>query len=172
MLRFEKVEEKSYNIEVCNLNDDTFVGETAYRLDCYNDIKLPQRATEGSAGYDFYAPYDLHCLADRWYTIPLGIKFVTDRKDIVLLCLPRSGLGFKYNWVLSNSVGVIDSDYQYAENDGHIMVKFRVNQDLDIKKGQAILQGIFTTYIKVDGDDVDEKRVGGFGSTSKDSSNS
>ena len=165
MLRFEKVKKEAYVEAVYNLEDDS-IGAFEYRADCYDDIKLPVRATEGSAGYDFFAPYDLHCFKDTWYTIPLGIKFITDRKDIVLLCLPRSGLGFKYKFILSNTCGVIDSDYQYAKNDGHIMVKFKVSQDLDIKKGQAILQGLFTTYLTVDDDKVEEKRVGGFGSTS------
>ena len=170
MLRFEKVKEESYVNAINTLKDNsTFQNKEnkEYQINCYNEIKLPKRATEGSAGYDFYAPYDIYCLANEWYTIPLGIKFITDRKDIVLLCLPRSGLGFKYNFQLSNTCGVIDSDYQYAKNDGHIMIKFKVNQDIEIKKGDAIMQGIFTTYLIVDEDNITEQRIGGFGSTSR-----
>ena len=164
MIRFKKVTQESYEQALINLNEEQFVLD--YRKSCYDNIKLPKRATKGSAGYDFFAPYKLVVKANTWYTIPLGIKYETDRNDIVLLCLPRSGLGFKYNMALSNTLAAIDSDYQYAKNDGHIMLKFKTNQDITIEEGQAILQGIFTTYIKVDDDNVEEKRIGGFGSTS------
>lgn len=164
MLRFEKVDKVYYDRAIESLGEEKYLTDT--RKECYWDIELPQRATEGSAGYDFFAPYDLHCKANTWYIIPLGIKYVTDLKDVVLLMAPRSGLGFKYNFQLSNTIGIIDNDYQYANNDGHIMVKFKVNQDLDIKKGQSIIQGVFTTFLKVDYDETAESRVGGFGSTS------
>lgn len=164
MIKFEKVKKEMYEEALTAQAEELFLVD--YRKNCYEDIKLPKRATEGSAGYDFFAPYGLCVKANTWYTMPLGIKFVTDRKDIFLMMVPRSGLGFKYNFQLSNTCGIIDSDYQYAKNDGQICLKFKTNQDINIEKGQAIIQGIFTTYLLVDEDKADEKRVGGFGSTS------
>ena len=164
MLKFEKVSKESYVKAVTEFSDNQFLLD--YRKECYDDIILPKRATECSAGYDFYAPYGLCVEANRWYTMPLGVKYVTDRKDIFLMLVPRSGLGFKTGLRLRNTCGIIDADYQFANNEGQIMVKFRTEETITIEKGQPILQGIFTTYIKVDDDNVEEKRVGGFGSTS------
>lgn len=164
MLKFEKVSKEMYELELNNLHEDIFLLD--YKKGCYENIKLPKRATECSAGYDFYIPYGLAVKANTWYTIPLGIKYITDRKDIVLMLFPRSGLGFKNNFQLINTVGIIDADYQYAKNEGQIIIKFKTNKDIIFEAGQAIIQGIFTTYLTVDNDDTKEERVGGFGSTS------
>lgn len=164
MLKFEKVKQEFYEKAIDDLTEPEFA---KYRKSCYNDIKLPRRATTGSAGYDFYAPYQLAIKANTWYVIPLGIKFISDKKNIFLMMMPRSGLGFKYNFQLANTCGIIDYDYQFAQNDGHIMLKFRVNQDIMIDKGQSIIQGIFTTYFVTDDDEaLSNERIGGFGSTS------
>ena len=165
MLKFEKVSQEQYDADIDTLAEEKNI--TDYRKSCYDDIKLPKRATKGSAGYDFYAPYQLFVRANTWYTMPLGIKFVSDVRNVFLMMVPRSGLGFKYNFQLSNTCGIIDYDYQFAKNDGHIMLKFKVNQDIMIDKGQAIIQGIFTTYLVTDDDEaIFNERIGGFGSTS------
>lgn len=164
MIKFKKVNKENYEQAIISQAEETFLID--YRKGCYEDIILPKRATKGSAGYDFFAPYGVTIKTNTWHTMPLGIKFETDRNDIVLLCLPRSGLGFKYNFQIINTVAVIDSDYQFAKNDGQIIIKFKTNQDITIEKGQAILQGIFTTYLLVDEDNVENERIGGFGSTS------
>ena len=89
----------------------------------------------------------------------------------VLKIYPRSGLGFKFRLQLNNTVGIIDSDYYYSDNEGHIFIKItndsKENKTLEIKKGDAFAQGIFVEYgITVD-DDATEIRNGGFGSTNK-----
>ena len=88
----------------------------------YNDIKLPKRATAGSAGYDFYAPYDINLKSTRTLLIPTGIRVLLD-KDKFLGIYPRSGLGFKYRLRLDNTVGIVDADYSSSDNEGHIMAK-------------------------------------------------
>lgn len=134
----------------------------------YDDIKLPTRATSGSAGYDFYAPYDFIIYPDESIIIPTGIRVKID-PDWVLLLMPKSGLGFKYNLHLSNTLGVIDSDYYYSDNEGHIKAKLINGSDrpLEIKKGQGFMQGIFIPYGITEDDDADGIRNGGFGSTEK-----
>lgn len=136
----------------------------------YEGIKLPKRATAGSAGYDFYAPMNVVIEPGKTVKIPTGIR-VEMENEWVLKCYPRSGLGFKYRLQLNNTVGIIDSDYFYSDNEGHIFTKLtndtNEGKTVEIPKGTGFMQGIFVEYgITVD-DDVTDVRNGGFGSTTK-----
>lgn len=151
---------------------DTFGEEITIEAiqELYDGIKLPKRATTGSAGYDFYAPDTFAVEPGKTIKIPTGIR-VEMEENWVLKCYPRSGLGFKYRLQLNNTVGIIDSDYFYSDNEGHIFVKLtndtNENKTLEIPKGTGFMQGIFVEYgITVD-DDATERRNGGFGSTTK-----
>ena len=88
----------------------------------YDRIKLPRRATAGSAGYDFFAPVDIILNPGETIKIPTGIR-VWMEPEWVLKCYPRSGLGFKFRLQLNNTVGIIDSDYYNSDNEGHIFAK-------------------------------------------------
>ena len=134
------------------------------------DIQLPKRGDSRSAGYDFYAPDTFVLEPGKTVKIPTGIR-VEMEDGWVLKCYPRSGLGFKYRLQLNNTVGIIDSDYFYSDNEGHIFAKLTNDSNegktLEIAKGTGFMQGIFVEYgITVD-DDTDEVRNGGFGSTTK-----
>lgn len=136
----------------------------------YNNIFLPLRATKGSAGYDFFAPIDIQLDPGQSVVIPTGIRCKMD-EGWVLQLYPRSGLGFKTGVRLANTVGVIDQDYFYADNQGHIMVKL-TNQAADaqqvtIPAETGFCQGIFFPYGTTLNDSADKIRTGGFGSTSK-----
>ena len=138
--------------------------------DMYESIELPSRATRGSAGYDFHAPFAFSLPAGSTIKIPTGIRAKMD-EDWVLKLYPRSGLGFKYRLQLNNTVGIIDSDYFYSDNEGHIMAKITNDSNegktVDISAGMGFMQGIFLEYgITVD-DDAQGVRNGGFGSTTK-----
>lgn len=136
----------------------------------YSKLKKPHRATAMSAGYDFYSPIDFHLEPGMTIKIPTGIRTKMP-EDYVLMIYPRSGLGFKYRLQLNNTVGVIDSDYYNALNEGHIMIKITNDSNegkaLDIKAGEGFAQGIFMQYGIVEDDDAKDIRVGGFGSTTK-----
>lgn len=136
----------------------------------YESIKLPKRATIGSAGYDFYTPINFTLKPQETINIPTGIR-VKINEGWFLAIFPRSGLGFKYRLQLNNTVGVIDSDYFYSDNEGHIFIKITNDSNegkiVDVKKGQGIAQGIFMQYGIVEDDDVSELRNGGFGSTTR-----
>ena len=138
--------------------------------DIYNELKLPKRATKGSAGYDFYTPIDVYLKPGETLKIPTGIRCEMNERW-VLMIYPRSGLGFKYRLQLNNTVGVIDSDYFYSDNEGHIFIKITNDSNegkiVDVKKGQGIAQGIFMQYGIVEDYDVSELRNGGFGSTTR-----
>lgn len=132
------------------------------------DVTLPQRATTGSAGYDFFAPNDIDLMPGEETIVQTGIRCaILDRW--VLKIYPRSGLGFKYRAGIANTVGIIDSDYYHSDNEGHILVKLVNNgsKDIHIAKGEGFCQGIFSEYGLAIDDCVASKRNGGFGSTTR-----
>ena len=136
--------------------------------DIYEAIKLPVRATRGSAGYDFFAPLSLSIAPGRTVKVPTGIR-VEMQENWVLKCYPRSGLGFKYRLQLNNTVGIIDSDYFYSDNEGHIFAKItndtNEGKTVEIEAGTGFMQGIFVEYGITMDDEVSTVRNGGLGST-------
>jgi len=135
----------------------------------YDGVKLPVRATTGSAGYDFYLPFDLELAPGESAKIPTGIRARMEQ-GWVLLLFPRSGLGFKYRLQLNNTVGVIDSDYYGSDNEGHIFAAItndtNTGRVLSLKAGDAFMQGVFVPFGITESDCAEARRNGGFGSTS------
>lgn len=158
--RFEKVSLKRF-LEGCERNNAEEI---------YGGIKLPARATSGSAGYDIYAPYDITLAPNETVKIPTGIRVMIE-DGWVLKIYPRSGLGFKYRLQLNNTVGIIDSDYYHSDNEGHIFIKItndtNEGKTLEISAGTAFAQGIFVEYGITYDDNAEGVRNGGFGSTTK-----
>ena len=134
----------------------------------YDTVKLPKRATKGSAGYDFYAPVDFTLAPNETVKIATGIRAYME-EGWVLKIYPRSGLGFKYRLGLNNTVGIIDADYCNAPNEGHIFVKITNEgaKTLHVPAKNAFAQGIFAQYFLTEDDDVTTERTGGLGSTDK-----
>lgn len=163
--RFEKVSYEQFK------NDwlSSFPITAEWKLESmYKNIKLPKRSTTGSAGYDFYLPRDIDLYERDSIVIPTGIR-CNINDGWVLTIFPRSGHGFKYGVHLANTVGIIDADYYGAENEGHILVKLvndsRLMRDIHFEGGVAFCQGIFLPFGVTVDDEVEAKRVGGFGST-------
>ena len=134
----------------------------------YQNIRLPRRATKGSAGYDFFAPESFTLVPHETILIPTGIRVMIE-DGWVLSLYPRSGLGFRHRLQLDNTVGIIDSDYFEAKNEGHILIKMTSDdhkgKTLSVAAGDGFAQGIFLPFgITVD-DEADGERTGGFGST-------
>ena len=136
----------------------------------YESLSIPKRATKGSAGYDFYAPFDICLAPGQTIKIPTGIRVYME-ENYVLKLYPRSGLGFKYRLQLNNTVGIIDSDYYESDNEGHIFIKITNNtldgKTIELKCGDAFAQGIFNKYYLAKENKVHTKRNGGFGSTNQ-----
>jgi len=162
---FEKVSFEQYKNDVLKIYP--LYSEEGIKKE-YDSIQLPKRATSGSAGYDFYLPKHsgLSVETGLKYLIPTGIRVIMP-KDVVLKIYPRSGFGTKYDMRLSNTVGIIDSDYAFADNEGHIMISIIADKSFIIKSQQGFAQGIFQHYLTVDDDEVTTERTGGFGSTDK-----
>lgn len=166
MIKFEKVPFDQFYKDFFNTQQIEVSREVL--LEIYDNIKLPQRATKVSAGYDFYSPFDLE-LDNEYITLPTGIRWVCDDPNYVLLLLPRSGLGFKYGVQLRNTVGVIDADYANAENYGHIMAKIAAEETCDVNRGQGFMQGIIVPFAAIDDEEeITRTRTGGFGSTTEE----
>ncbi len=137
------------------------------------NITIPVRKTKYSAGYDIEAAEDVVIPSFKKgmgpTLIPTGLKAYME-DDEVLYLYNRSSNPKKKGLILANSVGVVDKDYYgNPDNDGHIMFAFFniKEEDITIKKGEAIGQGIFSKYLVVDNDDALGERLGGFGSTDK-----
>ena len=148
---------------------DTFGPEDKSRIqEIYDGIRLPARATKGSAGYDFFAPAAFTLKPGETVKIPTGIRAEME-EEWVLKCYPRSGLGFKYRLQLNNTVGIIDSDYFYSDNEGHIFAKItndtNEGKTVEIPAGTGFMQGIFVEYGITGDDQAEGIRNGGFGST-------
>jgi dUTPase len=135
----------------------------------YETIILPQRATAGSAGYDFFSPLTFSLKPGETTLIPTGIR-VEIEDGWVLKLYPRSGFGFKFRLQLNNTVGIIDSDYFHSDNEGHIFAKITNDTNegklVYIEEGIGFMQGIFVEYGITFDDDATDVRNGGFGSTS------
>ena len=149
---------------------DAFPKEAGRAGGIYENLKLPVRATTGSAGYDFFMPVTVTLAPGETVKIPTGIR-AEMAESFVLMLFPRSGLGFKYRLQLNNTVGIIDSDYFYSDNEGHIMAKITNDSNegktVEIAAGMGFIQGIFLEYGITTDDDAQGVRNGGFGSTTK-----
>ena len=133
----------------------------------YEGIRLPARATAGSAGYDFYTPVAVTIRPGEIVKIPTGIRAEMN-EGWVLAVFPRSSLGFKYRLQLNNTVGIIDSDYFFSDNEGHIFIKLtndtKEDKTVELSEGAGFAQGIFFPFGITEDDDCSEQRNGGFGS--------
>ena len=151
--------------------------------DCINDngvlknnygmIRLPERSTKNSAGYDFYNPARIEIppykLGDNPVLVPTGIK-VKMPNDEFLMLVNRSSNPKKKKLVIPNSMGIIDADYYgNPDNDGEMMFAFYnvSNETVVVEAGEKLGQGIFVKYGITDDDNAEGERAGGFGSTGK-----
>lgn len=132
---------------------------------------IPQRATPGSAGMDLVACIEEPVLlpAGGRAMIPTGLAMAIPTAEWVGLVYARSGLAVRHGITLSNSVGVIDSDYR-----GEIRVGLcNLGQEpYTIQPGERIAQLVISPVLlppveEADELDSTERGTGGFGSTGK-----
>ena len=141
--------------------------------------ELPIKATIHSAGVDFIASADIRIPAFRFKgqatLVPTGVKAFM-QNDEYLQIFARSSIPVNLGLIMSNGVGIVDSDYyNNPTNEGHIMIEFNnlTNEHITIKKGTRIAQGIFNKVLPVThGVRIkNDTRSGGFGSTNEKENN-
>lgn len=141
-----------------------------YYEECYDRIVLPERSTANSAGYDFRSPFDDIVIQHTTVFIPTGIRVFLDN-DKLLQIAPRSSSS-KKGIMLANTIGIIDSDYVNADNEGDIIIAVRDYNNYEsvyptIQKNEKIAQGVILPFYTVENDTATGDRTGGFGSTGK-----
>lgn len=132
------------------------------------EIKLPTRASEHSAGYDFYSPVEVTIQPNEMVMIWTDVK-AHMYYDNALLLIPRSSMG-KHPVMIANTIGLIDSDYYGNEStDGNIGIRLLNlgTTQYEIKVGDRIGQGVFVKYGTIKDDNTTAQRTGGFGSSNK-----
>lgn len=156
--KFEKISQKQFDLDLKSLLN--------VEGDYYSNVKIPTRATKGSAGYDFTSPVTVTLKPGEMVKIPTGIRAYIE-EGYVLHIYPRSSLGFKYQIMLANTVGIIDADYYNAKNEGHIMIALMNmgNQTVTINEGDRFVQGIFLKFYTAKEEEVKTERIGGIGSS-------
>lgn len=183
--RFEKVEFEEFVSAMTNYYFEKDFSDMELHM-MYDNIELPKRATAGSVGYDFVIPFDITLVPGSQVMIPTGIRCIFLKDEWGLFMMPKSR-NVKTSIRLSNTIGVIDADYCYSDNSGHIMIfleypsnpipstekisvfnkiayKFRYPYHYNI--GDGFVQGVFHEIGLIEGDTVyEEMRRGGFGST-------
>lgn len=156
MRKFEKISFEQFKKDV--MDDVNF----------YKQYRMPERSTKNSAGYDIFSVENGIIKPNESKVFKTGLK-VSMNSDEVLFLYSRSSQGYKYDVCLTNSVGVIDSDfYNNPNNEGHFAVKLsnNGNKDYIVNIGDKIAQGVFIKYLTVDSEDeITNERVGGLGST-------
>ena len=162
--KFEKVSIKQF---VSDFNECIGGNVAAARM-LYDNIAIPRRATAGSAGYDMITPFSFTLAPGESVKIPTGLR-IRMQPGWMLLILPKSGLGSRFRLQLDNTMGLIDSDYYDAANEGHIMVPVtndsKSGKTLTLEAGKAFVQAVLVPYGITEDDCADGIRQGGFGST-------
>ena len=136
------------------------------------DIKLPERSTLNSAGYDFFALEDIIFNPETITRVFTGVKCELMPNQVLILA-NRSSKKKKKGLILLNGIGVVDADYYgNPDNDGEIAFEFynMLDEIVEIKKGEKLGQGIILKFDKIEDDFVSDPyktRAGGFGSTGK-----
>lgn len=132
-------------------------------------LRMPERSTAVSAGYDFFNPEEVEIQAGQIKYVKTGIKAAFPEGEMLMLC-NRSSNPKKKGLVLANGVGIVDADYyNNPDNEGEIAFAFMniTAQPVVIEAGDKLGQGIFVKFGVVDDDNAEGSRTGGFGSTGK-----
>lgn len=167
-MRFERVKFEAFKNDMAMYRPINFMSGEVEKA--YDGIKIPVRKTKYSAGYDICIPIDISIPSGQRRVIPTGIKVVFEEDEMStwhLQMYVRSSVGIKDGIVLTNSTGIIDSDYQFAQNDGDMMLALLNTSDklVQYKAGDRICQAVFMIHGLTSDDNASGDRTGGIGST-------
>ena len=162
---FRKVSEEQFVGDCSNAFGDDNILDIRKK---YKEINLPKRSTRFSAGHDICTPFDVKLRPGEKLMVPTGIRCEMS-EEYVMLIFPRSSLGIKKGMTISNTVPVVDADYFFADNEGHIFISIKNNGNdvLELRSGEKIVQAVFVPFGVADEEEVTAERTGGIGSTGK-----
>lgn len=168
-MRFEKVSRAAFLSDLYNAIPKFDMNVAEY---LYDELRLPSRGTRYSAGYDICTPVGFVLHPDEKISIPTGIKAVFNEDEMDtwhLQMYVRSSIGIKCGVVLMNGTGIIDPDYQFAGNEGDMMLALWNTSDKPVffKAGDRVCQGVFAIHGRTSDDKACGERTGGVGSTGK-----
>lgn len=130
-------------------------------------IRLPERSTAGSCGYDFYIPESVVIMPGDTVSVKSYVKAKIDPGYFLAIYI-RSSMGIKRKICIANGTGIIDADYYgNPANDGNIVLALHNYGDEPqyIKAGERVCQGVFMPFGVVADDKAKGERSGGIGST-------
>lgn len=167
-MRFEKVSKSAFVMDMLKWQKHGM----AYIEENYDMIQLPERGTRNSAGYDIKTPIGFMLDPNERKVIPTGIKVVFNEDEMDtwhLQMYVRSSVGIKKGVVLMNGTGIIDADYQFAENDGDMLLALwnTTDQVVSFDRGERICQCVFAIHGRTSDDAAVGERTGGVGSTGR-----
>ena len=167
-MRFERVSLSAFMDDVRKHYSESMRAEDI--MAAWNNIKIPERKTKYSAGYDICCPLDISIGPHSKIVVPTGIRAVFAPEEMEswhLQMYVRSSVGIKDEVMLSNNTGVIDPDYFQGLNEGDMMLAlFNTGDNLvQYKAGDRLCQAVFVLHgITID-DKATGQRIGGLGST-------
>lgn len=167
-VHFERVTFSKFSDDIRKYCGDSIRSEDLF--DMWNEIPIPKRKTQFSCGYDVATPIPISVPAHSRVIVPTGIKAVFSEDEMKTWCLKlyaRSSVGIKDNVVVTNGTGLIDSDFQFSDNDGDMLLALTNMSDVlrQYKPGDRICQAVFEIYGVTSDDDASGTRTGGVGST-------
>lgn len=130
-------------------------------------LPLPEYHTSGSVAFDFYSRIDMVISPNTTAMLPTNFIIQTP-PGYMLMIASRSSLFKKKGLKLPNSVGIIDQDYCGENDEMSLFVENHTGQEVEIKKGERLCQGIFVKIDKAEWGEVDQMSDvsrGGWGST-------
>lgn len=169
-MHFEKVKFEAFERDMMQYRPMNFLGSQA--TEAYDNISLPERKTKYSCGYDVKTPITITIRPHDSIVIPTGVKAVFAPEEMETWCLKlyaRSSVGIKDKVIITNSVGLIDSDFQFSDNDGDMLIALTNMSDevRTYKAGDRVCQAVFEIYGITSDDKAIGERTGGVGSTGR-----
>jgi dUTP pyrophosphatase len=129
--------------------------------------KVLEYKTPGACAFDFESLEDYTFAPGEWQLVDTGTVIATP-EGYCLVIAPRSGTFKNYGLMQVNSIGIIDQDYcGDADTVKFAYINMR-KEEVVIKKGERIGQGMFVKIEKPEFQLVDRMNAadrGGFGTT-------
>jgi dUTP pyrophosphatase len=130
-------------------------------------MPLPKYETEGSVGFDLASRDDVIVKPGEIKLIPSNV-IIEVPKGYALILASRSSTPKKFGLMKPHGIGVVDLDYCGPQDEIKIQVYNFTDEEVQIKKGDKIAQGLFMRVDRLEFREVDEitpESRGGFGST-------